>query len=58
MKGSDKLRGSYFDYLAYIEISLLRLTLGKYVRNWSYELDNADLDMNENGLLAGAKLQF
>lgn len=50
--------GSYYDYGGYIEVSLLRLMLGAYHEDWTYSKDGAAAKTADDGIYAGAKLQF
>ena len=35
---ADAVGGSYWDYAAFIEVSLLRLTAGRYQEDWHFAL--------------------
>jgi hypothetical protein len=54
--------GTYHDYLGYVEISLLRLMIGRYHEDWTLAQDAGETGeasrASEDGLLAGMKLQF
>ena len=56
-KSSD-YRGTHVEYNAFIEVSLLRLFYGKYIDKNIYKWQGADYELNENGYVAGLKLQF
>jgi hypothetical protein len=57
-KGSPTLSGYYYDYMGFIEISLLRLTAGVYAEDWSVVRSGQQFTTQEKGSLAGVKLQF
>lgn len=50
--------GSYYDYMAFIEVSLVRLMFGVYSNEWAFENDRLESSTKESGLLGGLKLQF
>lgn len=49
------LVGTYYDYMAYIEISFLQIVGGKYHEVWKH---NKNPILQEDGVLAGLKLKF
>lgn len=60
-QGSNEVKGSYQDYMAFIEVSLLRLMVGRYQEDWSFaNLDDQEPNtaVSESGVLFGAKLSF
>jgi hypothetical protein len=64
-QGSAAQKGTYYDYLAYIEISLLRLQGGLYQEEWTMRDANdgegaagTERKTVEKGSIAGVKLQF
>lgn len=57
--GNDAVReGTYYDYMAYIEISLLRFFGGYYNEEWRVKEAGVAYNTQEHGMLAGLKLQF
>lgn len=57
--GSDASReGTYYDYMAYIEISLIRFMGGYYSEEWKTKAAGVAYNTHEKGMLAGLKLQF
>lgn len=57
--GFNKVSGSYYDYQAFIEISLLRLVGGPYVEQWDLTTGLGDtVKTMEKGFIAGLKLQL
>ena len=58
--GNDqgKVAGSYLDYSAYIEVSLVRLMVGQYQEKWDLTQDNLDSSYQEKGVIGGVKVQF
>lgn len=58
LAGSDELSGGYYDYTGFVEISLLRLMVGRYHEEWSFGNGGNKTDLAEDGLLGGMKLQF
>lgn len=57
--GNDASReGTYYDYMAYIEISLIRFMGGYYHEEWRTEAVGVAYNTHEKGMLAGLKLQF
>lgn len=58
VKGSDDLRGSYYDYMGFVEVSLLRLMVGRYQEDWSFKSQEQTTEVSESGLTFGAKLSF
>jgi hypothetical protein len=57
-KGSDEIKGAYYDYSGFIEISLLRLMIGRYQEEWSFASLDGAKQVTEQGVTAGAKLSF
>lgn len=53
-------KGHYHDYTAFVEVSLLRLMIGRYEETWNMtESESGSSNkIREQGLLAGMKLQF
>src|SRR5690606_13045322 len=58
LKGDDGFKGAYYDYSAFIEISLLRLSVGNYHEAWSFSNQGSQINTTETGFIGGAKLQF
>jgi hypothetical protein len=58
LQGDNGFAGTYYDYSAFIEISLLRLSVGNYREDWSFSNQGNKLDTEENGFVGGVKLQF
>lgn len=56
--GTDEVRGSYYDYMGFIEISLLRIMVGRYQEDWSFANLGNGVKVSETGSIAGVKLQF
>lgn len=57
--GSKSSReGTYYDYLAYIEISLIRFMGGVYQEDWRTKSAGVAYNTREKGMFAGLKLQF
>lgn len=57
--GTDEVRGSYYDYMGFVEVSFLRLMGGVYREQWAFaENGNAPVRIDETGALGGVKLQF
>jgi len=54
----DSISGSYADYFAYIEISLLRVMGGAYSESWNVTSSSGSAKMTNKGLAAGVKIQF
>lgn len=56
----DKAAGSYYDYQAYIEISLLRFSGGPYMEEWTKTSDETGLEVKtkEKGYVGNVKLSF
>ena len=54
----DEFEGKYYDYSAFVELSLIRLTVGSYREEWNYSDSVNSLETSEKGLLGGVKLQF
>lgn len=57
-KGSETLSGSYYDYLGYVEISLLRIYGGVYQEQWKVTRQDQTIETTETGTIGGVKLQF
>jgi len=56
--GADDVQGSYYDYSGFIEVSLLRLMVGRYHEDWRLRGTNGWTKTGESGFLGGVKLQF
>lgn len=57
LSSSSEPTGFYYDYLVYIEISILRLTAGKYKEAWTFPREGLEnYKSTEEGVLAGLKL--
>jgi len=50
--------GTYYDYMAYIEVSLVRFLIGYYGEDWQFANDAAKATTKESGLFTGLKLQL
>ena len=57
-KGTALQRGGYYDYMAFIEVSLLRIMVGQYREDWRLSKDGQEIDLTETGYIGGVKLQF
>lgn len=57
-KGSETLSGSYYDYMGFVEISLVRLMAGVYQEDWRMVRDVETIKSSERGTFAGVKLQL
>lgn len=57
-KGSDEVRGTYVDYVGFVEVSLVRLTVGRYQEDWTVASGDGVQSTAERGLLFGSKLSF
>ena len=55
---SQKLQGTYQDYLAYIEISLLRLIAGRFLETWQVDAAIERKKTSYEGVYTGLRLQF
>ena len=55
---SNTINGTYYEYSAYIEISLLRLVMGKYHEEWHFATLAGNASTSDDGLFGGLKLQF
>ncbi len=53
-----KKSGTYYDYQAYIEISILRFSVGPYSEDWTTTRDNIDLKTTERGLMGSLKVSL
>lgn len=58
ISNDDQISGAYYDYLAYVEVSLFRFMGGYYGENWQYTSKNGNTATQENGLYTGVKLQI
>lgn len=58
VKGTANQRGGYYDYMGFVEVSLLRIMVGKYREDWRLEQDGENLKVTETGYIGGVKLQF
>ena len=56
--GSGEYHGKRTEYLAWIEVSLIRFMIGQYQEHWEGRVDDGDATLDESGLLSGLKLQF
>jgi hypothetical protein len=58
--GNTRQKGSYHDYSAFIEISLLRVMIGQYQETWSLSFgeNQQNQTMEEKGLTLGSKISF
>lgn len=56
--GSDALKGSYYDYTGFVEVSLLRLMVGRYQEDWTFSSLDQQTELKESGLVFGGKLSF
>jgi len=54
----DGYFGTYYDYGAFIEVSLLRFTLGNYKETGIYSIKDEEVTTEETGVIGGLKLQF
>ena len=50
--------GTYYDYLGYVEISLLRIYGGVYHEAWTVTRQEQEIKTTEKGTIGGVKLQF
>ena len=50
--------GRYFDYQAFVEISLLRLMVGHYQESFTFQTNGADITTTDKGEMAGAEILF
>ena len=57
-QGSDAIKGNYYDYQGFIEVSLLRLMVGRYQEDWKFGSATGDKEVSESGLMFGGKLSF
>lgn len=57
-QGSDDLKGSYYDYSGFVEVSLLRLMVGHYQEDWQFAGLGEVQNVSESGMTFGAKLSF
>ena len=57
-KGTDTLSGAYYDYMGFVEISLIRLMGGVYQEEWTLARDVENVKTSERGTFAGLKLQL
>ncbi len=48
--------GTYIDYLGFVEISLLRLMVGRYEEEWQFDNSAGKATTKEHGVLGGVKL--
>lgn len=58
VKGTVEQRGGYYDYMGFVEVSLLRIMVGKYREDWRLAKDGSNLKVTETGYIGGVKLQF
>ncbi len=56
--GENELSGAYYDYMAYIEVSLLRIMGGVFQEDWSFKTAAGTAKTSESGLIFGAKIQL
>lgn len=56
--GDTQLSGAYYDYMAYIEISLLRIMGGMFQEDWKYKTAAGEAKTSESGMIFGAKIQL
>lgn len=58
-RGNDTTQiGSYYDYQAYIEISLLRFSGGPYREDWTTVQNDTEIKTTEKGYVGNVKLSF
>lgn len=64
-QGDETIKGSYYDYQGFIEISLLRITFGKFAETWEGTTTPEDptatpgtVKSTYDGYMAGLKLLF
>ena len=55
---SDVISGKYFDYMAYLEVSLFRVMMGVYAEEWLTTTPNEINDVKGAGAFTGLKLQI
>jgi hypothetical protein len=55
---SQSLDGDTIEYGAFVEISLLRLSMGIFDEEWNLEQDDVNSTTNGTGILTSARLQF
>lgn len=55
---TDIVSGTYTDYLAYIEISLLRLTFGRYQEIWNIPDSDGISEVENLGIYSGIEFQI
>ena len=55
---STQISGRYFDYMAYMEVSILRVMLGVYAEEWETDDGLQDTKLNGGGTFSGIKLQI
>lgn len=63
VQGNDSQKGSYWDYQGFIEISLFRITFGKFSESWTSQSIESESPVNTyestyDGYIAGLKLLF
>jgi hypothetical protein len=58
VKGTEIQRGGYYDYMAFVEVSLLRIMVGQYREDWRLRANDQEIDLTETGYIGGVKLQF
>lgn len=62
VKGTAYQRGGYYDYLGFLEVSLVRLMVGQYREDWRLKQDpevgDGEAKVSETGYMGGLKLQF
>jgi hypothetical protein len=55
----SEFSGATYSYGPFIEISLLRFSLGRYAETWKMlDRDGEPVRVTDEGLMAGAKLNF
>lgn len=57
-QGSADQRGTYYDYAGFVEVSLLRLMVGRYQEEWSFASLGEGTHVVESGITVGAKLSL
>lgn len=58
VEGANTISGEYYDYNAYIEVSLLRVMFGKYSETWRASDTNGNYTVEGEGYTTGLKIQF
>ena len=58
-KGSSEFSGATYAYGPFIEVSLLRLSIGRYSESWRFQGRNGEpLQVTDEGISAGARINF